>query len=220
MAEYKKDKRSAKDFLPYHRFTRKNVPWAQTLLMLFIVPILSLMSRLKIEGRENIPDGGYIVAGNHHSYFDPLFVALAIRRRIRFMGKSDLFKKSNGFWLSLLGGFPVRRGIWDTDAFETAEAVINKKRVMAIFPEGGISMPGKYKEPKPGIGYLAQRTGALVLPIYLDGARKLYKPWTWPKVSIVIGRPISFPQNLEPTPENNQQVADEIFAVICAMGER
>ena len=59
------------------------------------------MSRLK-KGRENIPDGGYIVAGNHHSYFDPLFVALAIRRRIRFMGKSDFFNKGSGFWLSLL----------------------------------------------------------------------------------------------------------------------
>ena len=75
-------------------------------------------------------------------------------------------------------------------------------------------MPGKYKEPKPGIGYLAQRTGATVLPVYLDGARKLYKPWTWPKVRIIIGQPIFIEKNENPTHENNQKVADEIFTVV------
>lgn len=73
----------------YHRRTRRRVPWLQTLAL--ALPLLSLISRLRITGREIIPDGGYIAAANHHSNLDALFVALAIGRRIRFMGESELF---------------------------------------------------------------------------------------------------------------------------------
>ena len=122
----------------YHRRTRRKVPWLQTLVLALLLPLLSFVSRVRISGRENIPDGGYIAAANHLSNFDALFVALAIRRRIRFMGKSELFDGRWGWLLNRLGGFPVQRGVWDADAFETAATVLNRGRVMSMFPEGGV----------------------------------------------------------------------------------
>ena len=63
---------------------------------------------------------------------------MAIRRRVRFMAKSELFGGRWGGLLNRLGGFPVQRGVWDTEAFETAATVLRRGRVMSIFPEGGV----------------------------------------------------------------------------------
>jgi 1-acyl-sn-glycerol-3-phosphate acyltransferase len=114
----------AKDLAPaqllrrYHRRTRRRAPWLQTLALRLLLPLLSLVSRVRVVGRENIPNGGYIAASNHASILDALFVALAIRRRIRFMGKSELFDGRWGWLLNRLGAFPVQRGVWDADALE------------------------------------------------------------------------------------------------------
>jgi 1-acyl-sn-glycerol-3-phosphate acyltransferase len=218
MSAFSKDSRDERYFKRYHKAAQRRVPWAQTVLLLVVVPILTLITRLRVKGRENIPNGGYIVAANHPSQLDPLFVGLAIRRRIRFMGKSELFNERNGRWLSMLGSFPVRRGVWDADAFVTAETVLRRKRVMAMFPEGGVSHIGSYRDTRPGIGYVANRAGATVLPVHLSGTRKLYNPMSWPKIRIVIGKPIYVPQNLEPTPDENQVVAEQIFDSIKALG--
>ena len=142
----------------YHRRTRRRVPWLQTLALLGLLPLLSLISRVRVAGRENIPDGGYIAASNHPSNLDALFVALAIRRRIRFMAKSELFGGRWGGLLNRLGAFPVQRGVWDTDAFETAATVLERGRVMSIFPEGGVHTD---RVPaKSGVGHIAHLAGA------------------------------------------------------------
>lgn len=142
----------------YHRRTRRRVPWLQTVAVALLLPLLSLISRVRILGRENIPDGGYIAAANHRSNLDALFVALAIRRRIRFMGKSELFDGRWGWLLNRLGAFPVQRGVWDADAFETAATVLRRGRVMSIFPEGGVHID---RGPaKSGVGHIAHLAGA------------------------------------------------------------
>ncbi len=172
----------------YHRRTRRRVPWLQTVLLVLLLPLLSLISRIRVSGREHIPEGGYIAAANHHSNLDALFVALAIRRRIRFMGKSELFAGRWGWLLNRLGAFPVQRGVWDADAFETAATVLGRGRVMSIFPEGDIHRDRV--AAKPGVGHIAHLAGATVLPVHLHGTRSLYTPWRWPKVRVAIGAPL------------------------------
>lgn len=105
------------------------MPWLQTLVLVALLPLLSVIARVRISRRENIPDGGYIAAANHRSNLDALFVAMAIRRRIRFMGKSELFGARWGGLMNRLGAFPVQRGVWDEDAFETAATVLRRGRV-------------------------------------------------------------------------------------------
>ena len=199
----------------YHRRTRKRVPWLQTLVLAVLLPVLTLVSRVRIVGREHIPDGGYIAASNHPSNLDALFVALALRRRIRFMGKSELFGGRWGGLLSRLGAFPVQRGVWDTDAFETAATVLRRGRVMSIFPEGGIHRDRV--AAKSGVGHIAHIAGARVLPVYLDGTRSLYTPWRWPKVRVVIGAPLEVEEDAAPSRERSQQTAQRVLDAVYAL---
>lgn len=213
---FRTDTRPQAFFARFHRRSRKRNPRLQALLAVVLVPLLGVLARVKVTGREHLPDGAYIAAANHQSQLDPLFVALVLRRRVHFMGKSELFAGVRGALFNRLGGFPVRRGSWDVDAFETAEAVLARGKVMAIFPEGGISAVG-YRDPKPGAGYLAQRTGAPVVPIHLQGTRRLYKPWTWPKVRVTIGEPLVFGPVDDPARESNLAVANAIFDRVKAL---
>jgi 1-acyl-sn-glycerol-3-phosphate acyltransferase len=199
----------------YHRRTRRRVPWLQSIAFALLLPVLTLVSRVRIVGRENIPDGGYIAASNHPSNLDALFVALAIRRRIRFMGKSELFDGRWGWLLNRLGAFPVQRGVWDTDAFETAATVLRRGRVMSIFPEGGVQ---RARVPaKSGVGHIAHLAGATVVPLYLDGTRALYQPWRWPKVRVVIGTPLTVEHDPQPSRERSQQTAQRILDAVHAL---
>ena len=202
----------------YHRRTRKRVPWLQTLVVALLLPLLTLVSRVRVVGRENIPGGGYIAASNHPSTLDALFVALALRRRIRFMGKSELFGGRWGGLLSRLGAFPVRRGVWDTDAFETAATVLRRGRVMSIFPEGGIH--AERGPAKSGVGHIAHLAGARVLPVYLDGTRSLYTPWRWPKVRVVIGAPLPVEEDPAPSRERSERTAQRVLDAIYALDPR
>ena len=201
----------------YHRRTRRRVPWLQTLALALLLPLLSLLSRVRIAGREHIPDGGYIAAANHCSNLDALFVALAIRRRIRFMGKSELFNGRWGWLLNRLGAFPVQRGVWDTDAFETAATVLKRGRVMSIFPEGGVHT--ERAPAKSGVGHIAHLAGATVLPVYLDGTRSLYTPWRWPNVRVVIGAPLRVDEHAQPSREQSGQTAQRILDAIYDLAE-
>ena len=200
----------------YHRRTRRRVPWLQTLALLVLLPLLSLISRVRVVGRENIPDGGYIAASNHPSNVDALFVALALRRRIRFMAKSELF---GGRWAGLLnrlGAFPVQRGVWDADAFETAATVLGRGRVMSIFPEGGVHT--ERVPAKSGVGHIAHLAGATVVPIHLDGTRSLYRPWRWPKVRVVVGAPLHVEADPAPSRERSLKTAQRILDAVHALG--
>jgi 1-acyl-sn-glycerol-3-phosphate acyltransferase len=202
----------------YHRRTRRRVPWLQTLVLALVLPLLSLISRVRVTGRENIPDGGYIAAANHRSNLDALFVALAIRRRIRFMGKSELFDGRWGWLLNRLGAFPVQRGVWDADAFETAATVLRRGGVMSIFPEGGVHT-GRVAA-KSGVGHISHLAGATVVPVYLDGTRSLYTPWRWPKVHVIVGAPLHVAEDARPSREQCQQTAQRILDAIHGLAER
>ena len=201
----------------YHRRTRRKVPWLQTFALALLLPLLSLISRVRITGRENIPDGGYIAAANHHSNLDALFLALAIRRRLRFMGKSELFDGRWGWLLNRLGAFPVQRGVWDTDAFETAATVLTRGRVMSIFPEGGVHT--ERVQAKSGVGHIAHLAAATVLPVYLDGTRSLYTPSRWPRVRVIIGAPLHVERDAQPSREQSQQTAQRILDAIYELAE-
>lgn len=197
-----------------HKRARNRHPWLQGLAVVVLLPVLSLMSRVRIRGREHLPaDGGFILAPNHPSILDGLFAAIAVLpRRMSFMGMAELWNKRVPAWvMSRLGAFPVVRGTWDRDAFETAAAVLDRGGVLVLFPEGGVSPPGGYKPAKSGIGHIAHTAGATIVPVHLDGPRKLYKPWTWPKVTVTVGEPIAVEQHAEPARELSQATAERVL---------
>ena len=128
-----------------------------------------LLARVRIHGREHIPEGGFILAANHPSQLDAFFVAVALGRRVRFMGKSELFNGRWGRWMARMGAFPVQRGVWDADAFETSATLLEQGKVLCMFYEGGLSpVEGGYRAAKPGIGHVAQLRGSDRSPVPPD----------------------------------------------------
>ena len=111
--------------------------------------------------------------------------------------------------------FPVRRGARDDEAFITAETILARGGVVAMYPEGGRSRTGTLAErARPGIGRLVLDTGAPVVPIAIHGSSKIrnWKRLRFPRVSVRFGEPMRFEAEPNATRERQQEVADEIFA--------
>jgi 1-acyl-sn-glycerol-3-phosphate acyltransferase len=163
------------------------------------------------------PRGPVILAPNHFSFMDHFFCAGAIRRKVRFMAKSQLFAPPMQ-WIYTHGGvFPVRRGARDEDAILTANTILDRGGCIAMYCEGGRSRTGKLAdEAKPGIGRLALHSGATVVPIAIHGSSKVrnWKRLEFPKVTIQFGDPFRFGQVKDPTREQSQATANEIFDAI------
>ena len=142
-------------------------------------PIYKLIYRYKVINKNNIPnDGkGYIIASNHMSFADPVFLGLGQKRRLNFMAKDELFSnKFFAFIIRHLGAFPVKRGAGDGKAIKNGEDIINEGNLMTIFIEGGRSKTGELMRPRSGFAVIAQQTGASVVPTCITkiGKRKLF----------------------------------------------
>lgn len=183
------------------------------LVRLLLAPFLRLYFRMHIEGAEHIPaTGAAILAPNHKSFFDSFFLALATRRQLRYMGKSELFAGPWARLLVALGAFPVRRGESDADALETAQAILRQGGLLALFPEGTrIPDPEHLGEPRRGAGRLALETGAPIVPCAITGTDHLWLgPVLKPKrVQVSFAPPIEV-SALPPTPEAAGEVIEQM----------
>lgn len=136
--------------------------------------------RLRIEGAEHVPDaGGIIVASNHLSIADPPLVCVTVERlvgrRVRYMAKAESFGwPLVGPVMAAYGGFGVRRGRADREAYRAARAVLESGDWLGLAPEGTRSRTGHLGEPKPGVALLALRTGAPILPVGIAGSERLW----------------------------------------------
>ncbi len=124
-----------------------------------------------VEGRHHEPrDGPVVVVSNHVSDLDPLVVGAALRRRVAFMAKHELFRVPLlGWWITACGGFPVRRGEPDRQALRTALEVLTRGGALVMFPEGTRGRDRMLRPPEPGAALLALRTGAPILPVAVLG---------------------------------------------------
>jgi 1-acyl-sn-glycerol-3-phosphate acyltransferase len=139
---------------------------------------------------------------------------------VRFMSKSQLFKKPMQFIYSHGGVFPVRRGARDQETFITARTIMDRQGAIAMYCEGGRSRTGKLAESaKPGIGRLALETGAPVVPIAIHGSSKVrnWKRLQFPKITVQYGEAMRWEPIAEPTREQQQAVADQILIEIRSL---
>jgi 1-acyl-sn-glycerol-3-phosphate acyltransferase len=142
-------------------------------------PILRGVFRLRASGLEHLPQGGFVLAANHNSNFDPwpLGIPLFPRRFLRFMAKSELFWVPLR-WIVVGGGaFKVRRGERDTAAIDTAIELCRAGNVVVMFPEGTRRSKGLRKkwEAKAHTGAARIALGADVplVPAGLVGTDRL-----------------------------------------------
>ena len=152
---------------------------------------------------EKVPGtGAVILAPNHFSFMDHFLVGLYLRRKVRFMAKSQLFKPPMQWVFENGGVFPVRSGERDEEAFVTAKAILERGGVVAMYPEGGRSRTERMSEQaRPGIGRLALETGVPIVPIAVHGSAKIrhWRRLRFPEVTVQYGDPLTWEPVREPT---------------------
>jgi 1-acyl-sn-glycerol-3-phosphate acyltransferase len=217
-----KDPRPASYFTRFHERARRRGPdWVYDFARVILTPPTMLIYRARAIGTEHVPaTGPVILAPNHFSQWDHFFAGLYLRRKVRFMAKSQLFKPPFlTFILSHGGAFPIRRGHRDEEAFETAYTILDRGECMLIYAEGGRSRTGGLGEPRPGIGRIALESGVPVVPMAIHGSAgvRAWRRLRFPKVTVQYGEPLSFPVEKSPARERQLEVAKEIFDRVRAM---
>ena len=215
-AQVYRDPRPEEYFAQFHERARAHpAGWTYEPVRSVVIPYSLLVFRLRSIGSENVPNGPVILAPNHGSFMDHFFGAATVRRRVRFMAKSQLFGRTPASYIYSHGGvFPVRRGHHDEEAFTTAFKLLGRGELVVMYCEGGRSRTGTLAaEAKPGIGRLALESGAPVVPVAILGSHKVrnWKRLQFPKIIVQYGAPFKFAVVEHPTREQQQQAADYIL---------
>jgi 1-acyl-sn-glycerol-3-phosphate acyltransferase len=213
------DPRPKEHFDRFHHRARTREPdWTYELTRLLTSLYAYTLLRTRAISTEEVPGSGpVILAPNHFSFMDHFLMGCYIRRKVRFMAKSQLFKPPMQFIYSHGGVFPVRRGARDEEVFVTAQAILARGGAITMYCEGGRSRTGKMAtEAKRGIGRLALESGAPVVPIAIHGSSHIrnWKRLRFPQVTVQYGQAMRWERIEQPTRQQQQAVADEILAEI------
>jgi 1-acyl-sn-glycerol-3-phosphate acyltransferase len=158
---------------------RDGLPRIYRLIAWFSRPVVFGLYRLRVEGRGNLPaEGGFVIAANHTSNFDPWPLGLAVYpRQLHFMAKTELYTPLLKPILDGVGAFPVRRGERDTASFQTAVRLAREGGAVAMFPEGTRRRKGLVKrwraEPHPGAARIAMAAEVPLVPAAITGTDRL-----------------------------------------------
>jgi 1-acyl-sn-glycerol-3-phosphate acyltransferase len=188
--------------VPRWRLSYRFVQWA-------LRSLYRVFSRITVEGRERIPrTGALIVAPTHESYLDPTVVGAFLPRGLCYMARRTLFwrKTGTGDRRKLLAGafadwawvIEVDLAAGGRDAVRKCLEKLAEGHAVLIFPEGTRSVTGEVQEFETGVGLIALRSGAPVLPISIDGTRRIWgKGEKRPRlfagpVRVVFGEPVSY----------------------------
>lgn len=213
------DPRPKEHFDRFHVRARTREPDAAYEVTRLLTSIYAYtLLRARAIAPENVPASGpVILAPNHFSFMDHFLVGCYLRRKIRFMAKSQLFKPPMQFVYTHGGVFPVRRGARDEETFITAKMLLERGSAVLMYPEGGRSRTGSLStRAKRGIGRLALETGVPVVPVAVHGSARVrnWKRLQFPAVTIQYGEPLRWEQVAEPTADQQQLVADEVLEAI------
>lgn len=144
-----------------------------------MAPVLRVFFRVRVEGLHHLPPGPVILAANHLSFMDSLFLGLATPCPIAFMAKAEYFDKRRTAWIfRATGQIPLRRGSAAAadHALAEAQGVLSEGGAVGIYPEGTRSRDGKLQRGKTGPARLAQATGAPIVPVGLAGTAEVQAP--------------------------------------------
>lgn len=166
-----------------------------------VATVIRSYTRTRIDGRHHLPkDGAYVLAPVHRSNVDFAIAATLTRRRLRYMGKAELWKSRWFGWLiSTLGAFPVNRGTADREALKRCIAVVEAGEPLVLFPEGERKSGPVVHPLFDGAVYVAARAGVPIVPVGIAGSQEVMPKgakFIHPKrVRVVVGRPLTVPVN-------------------------
>jgi len=153
----------------------------------------------RVEGARHIPAAGpCLIAANHVSYFDPIALALACPRPVRFIIDREQYFRPLVHWVAAhTGAIPVENDPRDLGSLRRALGALREDAVLGIFPEGGRSVDGGLKPVKPGAALLALRAGVPLVPAGIAGAFAAYSRYhRFPRrrpIVVRFGEPLDLP---------------------------
>ncbi len=166
-----------------------------------ISPFLFLLWRVRVEGREHVPDDGpVILAANHQSFCDSFFLPLVVRRRVTYVAKAEYFDSWKTSWFFRAAGqIPMNRSGGDASqrALDTATGVLRTGGVLAIYPEGTRAPDTRLHKGKTGVARLSVGCVVPVVPVGLVGTRCVQPPGSmfmrpFHTVTVRFGPPVSY----------------------------
>ena len=153
--------------------------WVIAVIRVPLYAFSRLFWRLSYRGLENIPQtGGVIIASNHQTYLDPVWMSLPVRRPIRYLAWSESFDwPIVGKMITLLGAWPIQIKKADRTAIRRSRQWLKSGGAVVIFPEGGRCLPdGELLKFEAGAARMALEANVPILPITIRGAHRV-----WPK---------------------------------------
>lgn len=166
-----------------------------------LAKVLLALYRVRVIDAHKLPaTGGYILAGNHVSYLDPVLLWCVTPRETHFVAKSELFEvKLLGWLLQSVWVFPITRASADREAITRATTLLTAGEPVGMFPEGTRRRPGAEAtddlgEAHSGVAFIATRAGVPVIPVGIVGTDKALPAGAvlpkFPRVTIRIGDPV------------------------------
>ena len=193
-----------------------------------VSPLLRFFFRVRVEGLEHIPaDSAAILASNHVSFSDSIFLPMVLRRRVTFVAKAEYFDDPKTAWFfRAMGQIPIRRegGSASSGALAAANEVLQSGGLFGIYPEGTRSPDGRLYKGHTGVARLALNCGVPVLPVAMIGTReaqpigqvmpRLFKP-----ITVRIGKPLRFDRlaGRADDPKALRQITDEVMFDLRAL---
>jgi len=192
-------------------------------------PFLHTIWRPKVTGAEHIPAaGGAIIAANHQSVVDSVFLPLMLDRPVTFSAKAEYFTASGPaarLWAAYLKA--TNQLQMDRDGpraaqhtLEAALDLLRDGRLFGIYPEGTRSPDGRLYRGRPGVGWLALKSGLPVIPVALFGTRHVLPPGRVVprpgRIEVKVGKPLAFDPELAsgPPAKARRLIADQVMAAI------
>lgn len=174
-------------------------------------PLALAYWRPRITGLEHLPEtGAFLVASNHLALIDSFVIPLVAPRQVRFIARADLWQRRGLVgWLmrqffTVIGTVPVERGTVRSaqDSLDIALQVLRAGDGFGIYPEGTRSRDGRLYKGRTGAAWLAQESGAPVIPVGLRGTDRIFVKGKRlprrPRLSIAVGPPVDF-SGIDPT---------------------
>jgi len=193
-----------------------------------VSPFVHIFVRVRVEGRENVPrKGPVILASNHRSFLDSIFIPMVMRRRVTFVAKAEYFDDAKTAWFfRSCGQIPIRRegGSASERALASATEVLRAGNVFGIYPEGTRTRDGLLHRGHTGVARLSLRCNVPIVPVGLIGTDdvqpvdsrfpKLFRP-----VTIRFGEPVD-PARYAGREDDRmalRELTDEVMYEICQL---
>ena len=192
------------------------------LLKAVLTPALRFFYRIRSEGIEDVPTtGAAILASNHLSFSDSIFLPLVLHRRITFVAKAEYFEDPKTAWFfRAVGQIPIKRGGGSASlrAIESAAEVLKEGGLFGIYPEGTRSPDGRLYKGHTGVARLALRQRVPVIAVAMVGTREAQpigqvRPNAFMPVTVRFSKPLDFSRFYDRAddPVALRQVTDEIM---------